>query len=187
MRTRNDKGYIFVAPPYQGKSTVANALIQKGGAPLSDNVTMIECNTGRILPYLTPTGIREETLKKIPGLKEAVSRMQMPFITVSEVTGPVYLMHFDEIQACAPSKPTAPTNIVLLSDVGASMHGDYRFDILDTHIARTKLKPLIVDTCIPESEITRNLDTLLERVEVSQLSYDLANCNLTEMLDECFR
>jgi len=186
VRTAKGQGCVFVAPPYQGKSTLANAVIREGGAPLSDNVTMLDRAEGTILPYLTPTGIREETLKKLPGLPEAVARMKMPFVTVSEVTGPVYLLHFDEIQECAASVPTEPAMVVLLRDVGEAMRGSYRLDELSAEAARRELTPLIVDTCISDADARNNLSVLLEKARVCQLTYDLANCDIAAVVTDCF-
>ncbi|MEQ6204816.1 hypothetical protein ABMC88_17375 [Sulfitobacter sp. HNIBRBA2951] len=186
VRTASGRGIIFVAPPYQGKSTIANAIVQAGGAPLSDNVTMLDRQRAKILPYLTPTGIREETLKKLPGLEEAVANMHMPFVTVSEVTGTVYLLHFDEIQDCAPPIATDADMVVLLRDVGQELAGSYRLSTLTPDGARHRLEQLVVDTSIPEVEIQDNLSKLLNTAQLRQLDFDLSTCDIGGLVRDCF-
>lgn len=186
VRTAGGRGILFVAPPYQGKTTLANAIVSRGGAPLSDNITMLDRSQSTILPYLTPTGIRKETLDKLDGLPEAVAAMTMPFVTISEVTGPVYLLHFDEIYPCAPSCPTEPDMVVFLQDIGDRMRGSFQLSDISLAAARDHLTPLMVDTEISDSEANRNLDALLTKAKPRLLQYDLRCCDINEVSNVCF-
>ena len=118
-------GILFLAPPYQGKSTLTNGVIVRGGRPLSDNLVVVNTDDGKLQPYLTPSGIRHETIRHLMGVEGAVHNIRPEWITVSEVTGPVYLLHFDLLHASFQlPEATAPVLLVFPKNVrGSGMAG----------------------------------------------------------------
>lgn len=171
------KAILFLAEPYQGKSTLANSFVRRGGAPLSDNVTVVQANPVRVLPYLTPTGIREETLHILPGLRNAVASLPEHWITVSEVTGTVYLIHFDAI---VPFEKPAPTEIGLLVYPRNLRRGEKTFALrrLERGESVHRLEPFRIPSNGPTELGPRVVHELAVGAPSVELDYSLESCDI---------
>ena len=183
VRTPSGNGVAFVAPPYQGKSTLANAVLVRGGVPLSDNLTVISATEPIILPYLTPTGVREETVAKISALHRAVATMKMPFVTVSEITGTVYLLHFDEIAKFPPPSPSLLSDIVFLDNRRDSMDGRFELFRIDGNAAISELSSHCMDMGVADAVVQARLSRLRRDIRAHRLVYDLRACDLDKIVD----
>ena len=56
---------IMPAPPGSGKSTLTAALIQEGWRLLSDELTIIDINTGMVLPFPRPVSLKNQSIEII--------------------------------------------------------------------------------------------------------------------------
>jgi hypothetical protein len=169
----------FLAPPYQGKSTLMNAIVQRGGRPLADNITITRPAEDEILPYLTPTGIRAETVKLLPHLEEVVAKLPEHWVTVSEVTGRVYLLHVDEIYEFAEPEPARPALFVFPLDDRNGEASEHELITLDRAETRRRLEAQRVGmTRAPLSD----LDELAARVPAVELRYSLLRSDLSAVI-----
>lgn len=182
VQTPCGHGMLFVAAPYQGKSTLVNAIVRQGGAPLADNVTVLSTSEPVIHPHLTPTGVREETIPKLPGLSAAVAEMCMPFVTVSEVTGKVYLLHFDEIMSFSRPSSTRAADIVFVENHRHLLGRAFKLDPLDARAATALLDTHRVDTGLDRQRASALLRALCEATRVQTLRFDLPGCELEEVV-----
>ncbi len=184
VQSAQGQGILFVAPPYQGKSTLVNAIVERGGSPLADNISVLDINTTKILPYLTPSGVREETIDHLSPARKAIDSMDRPFRTISEVTGPVYLLHFDTLfpEAKAPV-PTPLTDIIFLSNERGQLGELFSFDSIPEDLALRGLRRYRIDTNINEDIWEQKIMGKLHNCRFRVLRFDLINCNLDDVID----
>ncbi|GEM_PF-6360436 len=171
----------FLAPPYQGKSTLMNAIVQRGGRPLADNITVLRPRTNEILPYLTPTGIRAETVKMLPHLEKIIADLPEHWITVSEVTGTVYLLHVDEIYDFKPPEPARPALFIFPLDDREGESTDHKLTQLTPAEIRRRLQAQRVG--LTRSPLSA-LDDLADKVGGFELRYSLLRSNLDMVIDD---
>jgi len=175
------RGVVFLAPPYQGKSTLMNMIVRRGGSPLADNITVTRNGGRELLPYLTPTGIREETLQQLPHLAHALTSLSDDWITVSEVTGRVYLAHVDELHEFEPPVTCEPALLVFPRDDRDGDGGDHRLTSIVPSDLRQRLEEQRIGlTRAPMSE----LDALAQRTPAVELRYSLLRSNLERVVDD---
>lgn len=62
---KNSKALILPGSPGSGKSTLCAALINKGWRLLSDELTLVDCLTGNIVPAPRPVSLKNESIKLI--------------------------------------------------------------------------------------------------------------------------
>lgn len=62
---RNGKALIFPAPPGSGKSTLTAGLINRGWRLLSDELTLLDPLTGRLLPLARPVSLKNASIDVI--------------------------------------------------------------------------------------------------------------------------
>lgn len=177
------RAILFLAPPYQGKSTLANAWIARGASPLADNVTVYDMSASMVVPYLTPTGIREETVGRLDGLGSAVSGLGEDRITVSEVTGRVYLLHFDEIMRFDTPTPAPCALCVYPVNRRGAMGADRRMRVLTTAGQAERLAAFCIDNGMPAAVRAAVLDRLAHDVPGVEIEYDLLHADLDALLD----
>jgi HprK-related kinase A len=125
------KALILPGIPGAGKSTLCAALIQKGWRLLSDELTLIDCASGYIVPVPRPVSLKNESIKLVaesfPGthfsstvhdtLKGSVSLLKPPASSVNratELASPA-LVIFPKFQ------PQAELNITSISKGDAFM------------------------------------------------------------------
>lgn len=176
------RAILFLAPPYQGKSTLANAWIARGASPLADNVAVYDASAALVVPYLTPTGIREETVGRLDGLGRAVAGLGEDRITVSEVTGRVYLLHFDEIMRFDEPAP-APCGLCVYpvnrrGELGSRVHAR----ALTAAEHGERLAAFAIDNGMPAATRAAALDRLARGVPGVEIEYDLLHADLDALL-----
>lgn len=170
----------FIAPPYQGKSTLMNAIVERGGRPLADNITVLRPSTNEVLPYLTPTGIRAETVKLLPHLEEVVAKLPEHWVTVSEVTGTVYLLHVDEIYEFDEPEPARPAMFVFPIDDREGEGSEFTLTKLSEDELRKRLQAQRIGlTRAPLSGLAK----LAGEVVGYELRYSLLRSDLSEVID----
>lgn len=170
----------FLAPPYQGKSTLMNAIVERGGRPLADNITIVRPGTNEVLPYLTPTGIRAETVELLPHLKDVVAKLPDHWVTVSEVTGTVYLLHVDEIYEFDAPEPAKPAMFVFPVDDREGEGSEFELVPLGQDELRERLEAQrIALTRAPKSVLAE----LAAEVPGYELRYSLLRSELSEVID----
>jgi len=134
---------LFLAPPYQGKSTLANTFIAAGSQPLADNTTVVHATTEPLVaPYLTPSGIREESVGLLPELEPAEEMARPEHVTVSEVTGRVFLVHFDALHASNVIMAPCPPRLLVFLNDDSSLGEDFVIDAIDEDVVRARLDEL---------------------------------------------
>lgn len=62
---KHGKALILPGSPGSGKSTLCAALINKGWRLLSDELTLIDCGTGMVVPVPRPVSLKNESIKII--------------------------------------------------------------------------------------------------------------------------
>jgi HprK-related kinase A len=62
---RDDRALILPAPPGSGKSTLCAALVARGWRLLSDELTVIEPDTGRVVPLPRPISLKNRSIDAI--------------------------------------------------------------------------------------------------------------------------
>lgn len=180
----NNKGVTFLAEPYQGKSTLANALIQRGAFPLADNVTVYSHALNLILPYLTPTGIRHETLDKISELASGIKNVPEDRITISEVTGKVYLLHFDELFVFPPPKDTPPNLCIYLINERNKMGSRFEVSLLKSKEHSQLLSTFVIENGMNEISRQHCISQLANQTKGIILRYNLSHCCLNDIVDD---
>lgn len=185
VRTADGRGILFIGPPYQGKSTMVSLVVDRGGTPLSDNISVLNLNRASILPYLTPSGVREETVDRLPSARAAIRRMERPFSTVSEVTGLVHLLHFDELFSnLAAPQETALSDVIFLRNDRGGLGTKFSLRSVPVELALRGLRQHRVTTGLDEESWHHSMASALKEVRMSALNFDLAACNLNEVIDD---
>lgn len=177
---------LFIGPPYQGKSTLVNYFIRKGGSPLADNLTVIDTNKLVVLPYLTPSGIREETIKLNLGIQNAISKVPDDRITISEVTGKVYLLHFDEMYNFNIPNQTKIHLVVLLNNLFEEYGKSYQFEQISFENVKQLFIDFKVENGLDDTTILRTIKELALNKKAYILNYDLKSCNLQNIYNSIF-
>lgn len=94
---KKGKALILPGSPGSGKSTLCAALINKGWRLLSDELTLVDCQTGHIIPVPRPVSLKNESIELIAStyprnefspvvhdtLKGSVSLMRPPATAIS--------------------------------------------------------------------------------------------------------
>jgi len=62
---RNGKALILPGEPGSGKSTLCASLIHEGWRLLSDELTLIDCNSGAVVPVPRPVSLKNESIELI--------------------------------------------------------------------------------------------------------------------------
>jgi len=62
---KNDKAVILPGFPGSGKSTLCAALVNSGWRLLSDELTLVDCNSGKISPVPRPVSLKNESIPLI--------------------------------------------------------------------------------------------------------------------------
>ena len=62
---KNGQGVILPAPPGSGKSTLCAALVGRGWRLLSDELTIIDPDTGKLIPIPRPVGLKNDSINII--------------------------------------------------------------------------------------------------------------------------
>ena len=180
-----DGAVFFPARPYQGKSTLLNGWLRKGDSyPLADNITIIDRETGLILPFVTPTGIRVDTLRMFPELSSKIKLLPEERTTISPITGKVYFMHFDEIHECVTSSnPSMPRLIVFPNNIRGGMGEKYE---LIPVLGNDRIRILSSYEVGSGREEGREeaLRKIINHSTLLKLNYDLNSCDLDLIIDE---
>lgn len=163
---KNSKALILPGEPGSGKSTLCASLINKGWRLLSDELTLIDCRTGNIVPVPRPVSLKNESIQLIADtyphnefspvvndtLKGSVSLMKPPTESVSRadeialpclVIFPKYQQHL-ELQLTPLSRPEAFMKLADLS-FNYSVLGAEGFEVLAKLIERSHAYNFIYD------------------------------------------
>ena len=65
---KNGKALILPGSPGSGKSTLCAALINKGWRLLSDELTLIDCATGNVVPVPRPVSLKNESIQLVANI-----------------------------------------------------------------------------------------------------------------------
>lgn len=117
---KNGRAAILPAPPGSGKSTLSAGLICRGWRLLSDELTLIDPSTGRIIPLVRPVSLKNASIDVIrrfspdsvfsPGVKDTVkgtvAHMKPPIESVRRAFEPAQpgWMILPRYQAGAPAR-----------------------------------------------------------------------------------
>ncbi|MDO9048043.1 MAG: HprK-related kinase A [Methylobacter sp.] len=163
---KNAKALILPGSPGSGKSTLCASLINKGWRLLSDELTLIDCVTGNIVPVPRPVSLKNESIQLIADtypnnefspvvndtLKGSVSLMKPPTESISRadeialpclVVFPKYQQHLD-MQLTPLSKPEALMKLADLS-FNYSVLGAEGFEVLAKLVERSRAYDFIYD------------------------------------------
>lgn len=157
---KQGKALILPGSPGSGKSTLCAALINKGWRLLSDELTLVDCLTGNIVPVPRPVSLKNESIALIattfPGntfspvvhdtLKGSVCLMKPPKEAVSradEIAMP-YLVVFPKFQSDVGLQLTPLTKaeaFMKLADLSFnySVLGAVGFDVLARLLERSRV------------------------------------------------
>jgi HprK-related kinase A len=154
---RDDRALILPAPPGSGKSTLCAALVARGWRLLSDELTIIEPETGRVVPLPRPISLKNRSIDTIrqfwsdasigkpvnKTLKGTVTYVQPPDASVSDATRYaiprwIVLPRYAEDQSTRLAPIAKARAFMQLVDNGFNydIHGRRGFEQL-AHIAET--------------------------------------------------
>jgi len=109
----NNEGFIIIAPPGFGKTTLVLKLLEYGFKFLSDDFAPINRKTGFLVPMPRSIGIRDGTLKFF---KDISLKEKKPFVSLCK--GNKWIFDIDEIKDGLVGKPCKVKYVVIL-DAGA--------------------------------------------------------------------
>lgn len=163
---QNGKALILPGSPGSGKSTLCAALINKGWRLLSDELTLVDCLTGNIVPVPRPVSLKNESIPLIANtfpdnefsptvhdtLKGSVGLMKPPSDAVAradEIALP-YLVIFPKYQAESTLSLTALPKaeaFMKLADLSFnySVLGKQGFEVMGDLIERCRVFDFVYD------------------------------------------
>ena len=148
---RHGRAMVLPAPPGSGKSTLCGALVHAGWRLLSDELTMIDLATGRIVPLARPVNLKNQSIdvlrRRLPEtvfsqpvrdtVKGTVALMRAPADSVARAgeSAPPSWFVFPQYQAGSEMHLAARAKSDTLLRVGQnsfnySVHGAAGFELL---------------------------------------------------------
>ncbi|NOR61597.1 MAG: hypothetical protein GQ535_03765 [Rhodobacteraceae bacterium] len=116
-----NKGWILQGKNYSGKSSLAMALCQRGFGLVSDHLVIQDRNTNWCAGYRSPIGLRHHNYAAFKS-RENIDKITFRE-TVSEVTGPVALVHVEDLLLCpAPPQMCDPVLSIEIQRAPTSTH-----------------------------------------------------------------
>lgn len=86
---KNSKALILPGAPGSGKSTLCAALIQSGWRLLSDELTLVDCSTGKIFPLPRPVSLKNESIDLV---RTTFSQVEFSNVVHDTLKGTVSLL-----------------------------------------------------------------------------------------------
>jgi len=101
------RGFVLVGTPWAGKSSAAAVLIRHGAAYLSDEVALLDPETGTLHPFALPLAVKPWTAAAIgplPPVREVAAEGGVRYLLPSRMSGPVPLDSVILLEAGRPPR-----------------------------------------------------------------------------------